>query len=260
MDLLALNQSPDARVISYDDSELPSWAPNWDSRIYRPCGGYTKDGCYQASGLEKPRIDFRNLPTGSTSLVGRVRRSKSCYHFHIQHRVLPGQYHYTNLHLATGLNYFINASSQAPILLTAGCTIDEIAKVGTPWTPNPGDYTTWAFDQQKVETYFSEIHEFCKQSDLLNHDIYQNPQMRKEAHWRIPSANIRHQQNVRCKPSSDGAELKECYDLLIAGSIRGNDERESGLLAEYHVALGGLFKRRPFLSKHGHVGVVPSYA
>lgn len=79
LDLLASNQSPEARIISYDKSELPSWAPNWDSRIYRPCGGFTKDGCYQASRLKKPRIDFRNLPTGSTSFAGRVRRNKSKY-------------------------------------------------------------------------------------------------------------------------------------------------------------------------------------
>lgn len=75
--------------------------------------------------------------------------------------------------------------------------------------------------------------------------------MREEAHWRIPSANICHHQNILCRASSDGADLKECYDLLIAGSIRGNGERQSGLLAEYRVVLGGYFKRRSFLSGEG---------
>jgi hypothetical protein len=77
LDLLALNQSPEARTISHEDSELPTWAPNWSSRIYRPCGGYMKDECYQASGQEKSFVDFRSLPKGGNTWTSQLRRCKS---------------------------------------------------------------------------------------------------------------------------------------------------------------------------------------
>jgi hypothetical protein len=159
-----------------------------------------------------------------------------------------------------GFNYSVNSSSLPPVLLIAGCTVDEIAKVGTPWMPTPEDYKEWAFNLERTGTYFSEIDEFCKESDRLDNDIYQDPQTRLEAPWRIPCVNIRHHQNRRCRPSPDGAELQECYKLVKAGILQGADDAQNHKLAGYRVAIGGLFKRRPFISLRGYVGLVPSHA
>jgi hypothetical protein len=208
-DLLNLNQDQDPDK----KTELPSWAPDWNSYIQRPCGGFKEDRCYEACGPYKPVIAFQSLPDG--------RR----------------------------------------ILKIKGCLVDTITKVGEKWMPTPSDWQDWTHSHARCSAFFESIAAFCAESDKLDCNIYKHPSQRLEACWRVPCANKARTQSAPCRPSASGAELLEGYTIIKnGGKQEGLTEVQSLHEVNFRVTMGDEFKRRPFISTQGYVGLAPSHS
>jgi hypothetical protein len=145
------------------------------------------------------------------------------------------------------------------ILLINGCRVDAVTKLGSPWLPTIEDWHDWVFNKERYIHFFDEIASFCKESDQLGCDIYRDPQMREVAHWRIPFGNLARRGLVRCRPSPDGGELLEAYEGIRDGPDE-EDSKKGNKIVTYRVAMGDMFKRRPFMSSQGYVGILPSHA
>jgi hypothetical protein len=210
-DILALNQFPKGENFEDKKPILPSWVPDWTSRIQRPCGGYTTDNCNRACGTRAGSVSFRSTGGGGKTL-------------------------------------FIT-----------GCVVDKITKVGTPWLPTIEDWHDWVFNKDRYLLFFDEIADFCNESDVENYDIYSNSLMRRGAAWRIPFGNIARSGLIRHRPSPDGNELLEAYNCIKSG-IEPDVSSKKNLDRTYRVALGDMFKRRPFISSRGYVGLAPAHA
>jgi hypothetical protein len=141
-----------------------------------------------------------------------------------------------------------------------GCTVDRITKLGEPWLPTLNDWQEWTSSHPRCSAYFASIALFCTESDKLGCSIYKHPAQRLEAPWRIPCANKARKQTAPCKPSASGAELLEGYTLIKSGSRPEAWWDIQRNVVNYRVTMGDEFKRRPFISSQGYVGLVPSHS
>lgn len=170
------------------------------------------------------------------------------------------------------------------IAAITGSVIDKVTGVGVPWLPVPQAPN---FDWAACSLLLSEIEAFCKESDRLGHDIYNEPRQRIEAVWRTPFADQRFL-NITgiCRASCGGKEILDDYKLIkeTASSI----QKAMILLDDYKLkketassvqkaldnvdhnaimdtwrsqaVIGGMFNRRPFISALGYVGLAPSHS
>lgn len=140
-----------------------------------------------------------------------------------------------------------------------GVRVDMINQVATPWLPT---LVSYHHDWEQSITFVSEIGSFCDQSDHLARPIYRSSTQREEAVWRILCGDFdRFSRLGRSRARATGPDLLEGFKLLKAG-FTSNEARDdpSPLLNSYTVCMGDMFKRRPFLSAQGYVGLAPSHA
>jgi hypothetical protein len=141
--------------------------------------------------------------------------------------------------------------------------IKQIVAV-VPYWENHGSPPFWAANNGQtphpdVPPFFSSIAEFCAGSDRLSHDIYKHPSQRLEADWRIPCANKAREQSGFCRPSASGMELFEAYTYIKNGDRDPSDglNEFSFCVSAYRGLMGDQFKRRPFITTRGYVGLAP---
>lgn len=184
---------------------------------------------------------------------------------HIQRRY--GNYRSDNCHEADGQQKASISFASLPrgqkVLHIKGCAVDTITGLGEPWLPTILDWQEWTRSESRCAAFFSSVAKFCAESDRLGHNIYKHPSQRLEAHWRIPCTNkTRQALGTICRPSDSGIELFEAYTYINNGgrdpSGRLNDFSVS--VAGYRLLMGDQFKRRPFISTRGYVGLTPSYS
>jgi hypothetical protein len=144
-------------------------------------------------------------------------------------------------------------------LLLGGIRLDDILDVGMQWLPTIKDYR---FDWDNAPKIITDIDRLCAQSDELDEDIYTSTGVRKEARWRIPTADqIRDGMKTEVRASKSGADLKSCYEKMIACfGNRAAQSSEDQALRDYITTMGSMFKRRTFISTQGYVGLVPSHS
>jgi Heterokaryon incompatibility protein (HET) len=145
------------------------------------------------------------------------------------------------------------------LIALSGARVDIITQVGAQWLPTIEDYK---HDWVQSITFISEIESFCDKSDRLARPIYKSLEQRKEAVWRIPCGDLarlsgtrRHRAHITSPDVLEGFKLlKEGFKSHEAGYSA--DTR----LHSYMTSMGDMFKRRPFLSAQGYVGLAPSHA
>jgi hypothetical protein len=145
------------------------------------------------------------------------------------------------------------------LIALKGVRVDIITQVGQLWLPTIVNYEhNWAHAMK----FISDIESFCSQSDRIARPIYRSPTQRAEAIWRIPCEDLdRLDEFVRSRARTTGPDLEEGFKLLTAGL--GSEECRSSKdprLHSYTTCMGDMFKRRPFLSAEGYVGLAPSHA
>lgn len=151
-----------------------------------------------------------------------------------------------------------DSSDTSRLIALNGSRVDKITEVGTPWLPTIVGYV---HDWTQSVTFISEIESFCDRSNHLARPIYKSHEQREEAVWRIPCGDMDQLGNTgRHRARSTGPDVLEGFKLLKKGfesceASRSNDLR----LRSYQMSMGGMFKRRPFLSEQGYVGLVPSH-
>jgi hypothetical protein len=183
---------------------------------------------------------------------------------HIQRRY--GSYRSDNCHEADGQQISSISFASLPrgqkILRIKGCTVDTITGLGEPWLPTILDWQQWTNSASRCAAFFSSIAEFCAESDRLGHDIYKHHSQRLEAHWRIPCANKARQLSRICRPSASGVELFEAYTYINNGGrdSSGRLNEFSFSVSAYRGLMGDQFKRRPFISTRGYVGLTPCHS
>lgn len=139
-----------------------------------------------------------------------------------------------------------------------GCRVDAIAEVGTPWVPAVVGFTN---DWERSDIYISEIESFCEKSDLLARPIYKSTQQREEAVWRIPCGDMdRFSPLGRARARSSSPDVLEGFNLFKAAFEAKHDGLLEGpIITSYAACMGDMFKRRPFVSEQGYVGLAPSH-
>jgi hypothetical protein len=151
-------------------------------------------------------------------------------------------------------------SNAARLIALHGARVDTITHVGAPWLPTIERY---AHDWAQSATFVSEIESFCDQSNRLDRPIYKSTKQREEAVWRIPCGDMDrlsdNSSRTRAHPTSPS--VLEGFELLKAG-FESDEARDSisRKLGSYTISMGDQFKRRPFLSEQGYVGLAPSHA
>jgi Heterokaryon incompatibility protein (HET) len=140
-----------------------------------------------------------------------------------------------------------------------GCRVDTLAEVGKPWLPTIVGY---AHDWPQSAIFVSEIESFCGKSDLLACPIYESAQKRKEAVWRIPCGDMDRLGPLgRARARSSGPDVLEGFKLLKAAfESKQFDLLRDPRIGSYTTCMGDMFKRRPFVSEQGYVGLAPSHA
>jgi hypothetical protein len=142
-----------------------------------------------------------------------------------------------------------------------GYTVDTITKLGEPWLPTLNDWQEWTLSHPRCSAYFASLAAFCTESDELGCNIYKHPSQRLEAPWWIPCANKARKLTAPCRPSASGAELLEGYTFIKSGRRPGAwPDVQSTHVVNYRVTMGDEFKRKPFISSQGYVGLVPSHS
>lgn len=154
----------------------------------------------------------------------------------------------------------ISASSDASRLIALnGCRVDTITQVGTPWLPSIVGY---AHNWDQSVHFISEIESFCKRSDRLNRPIYKSQKQREEAMWRIPCGDLDQLNHPgRSRSRSTGSDVFEGFKILKE-RFESDEARllDEAPLRSYASSIDSMFKRRPFLSEEGYVGLAPSHA
>jgi Heterokaryon incompatibility protein (HET) len=156
----------------------------------------------------------------------------------------------------------IRSSDADDLIALNGARVGTITQVGAPWLPTIENYKhNWP---QSV-TFITEIESFCNQSDRLAQPaqpIYKTPKQREEAVWRIPCGDMDRLSGFRrSRAQATSPDVFEGFKLLKAGFM-SNEAKDSvdPRLYSYMTSMGDMFKRRPFLSAQGYVGLAPSLA
>jgi hypothetical protein len=150
----------------------------------------------------------------------------------------------------------MNRGSTGEICLK-GAEIDRISEVGTPWDPSLDDYS---YEWETLISYLADIDRFCNLSNEVNSQIYSCLEQRQDAHWRVPTADsiITDLDPAAVRSSQSSADLKVAYQALReylpqwkkVGSV-------DDVVNSYMRVLSSLFRRRPFLTTQGYVGLGP---
>jgi Heterokaryon incompatibility protein (HET) len=156
----------------------------------------------------------------------------------------------------------IGSSVPNDLIALKGTRVDTISQVGAPWLPAIVGYKhNWP---QSV-TFITDIQSFCDQSDRLaqsTQPIYKSPKQREEAVWRIPCGDMHRNSDIgRSRALANSPDVLAGFRLLKAGFESDEAKYAADLrLHSYTTSMGDMFKRRPFLSAQGYVGLVPSRA
>jgi hypothetical protein len=174
---------------------------------------------------------------------------------------------------AIDLPLFSSSGSSKPSLISTydnsllgveGYLVDEIDNVGAPWLV-PSE-----FSQVPYQNYLSQIKFMCMISAARGHTIYEDPQRRCEAFWRIPIGDIEEPPTrvIGRATSSFFNAYQSCLASLEAfqqmklvlkqeemdDPLKSNDEDAA---MRYRRMMWQMGDKRPFLSKKGYVGMGP---
>lgn len=204
---------------------LPSWVPDWPSHL---------------AASFNPRIDQR---LGQRSLFAASGNAQPI---------------------------FIETQDDATVGFW-GCVVDTIVDVGTVWYENP---KTDGDDDLRRVNHLAKIEAFCARSEALGQDIYRTKNRRQESAWRVPIGDLWHyadREEIRV-PETDNEEVDRvagAYLLCIENSrwkAQIGDSEDGRFRArydktkngnDYAVSMSFMGNRRPFLTRHGYLGIGP---
>ncbi|KAH8656082.1 heterokaryon incompatibility protein-domain-containing protein [Tricladium varicosporioides] len=160
------------------------------------------------------------------------------------------------------------STNDCNLLGVEGYLVDEIEEVGSPWFVSDSA----VFDSVKCQSYLSQIKYMCLIAGTKDFDIYDDPQRKSEAFWRIPIGDVEDtmtKEICRATPSffdgyKSNISLFEAFQTIRLASIEKEVDDIFGLSGEhrevatrYRGRMYAMRDKRPFMSKRGYVGMGP---
>lgn len=149
-----------------------------------------------------------------------------------------------------------NSLNDISTITMSGLTLDTIRELGSLWK-DPID----ADNSGDVILFLNQIAHYCNQAQRAPRPISRDPQFWAEALWRIPCADQEYHGFVRRRAE---ATAEDGYREMIArykNEISGyEDPIRTAAFTRYNTAMQYLYGLRPFISKHGYVGLAPEHA
>jgi hypothetical protein len=177
----------------------------------------------------------------------------------------------------TQLRLFASSGSTTPSLLSTdssnilgveGYLVDEIEDVGSPWfVPDDAE-----FNSVVCHNYLSQIKYMCTIAAAKGFTIYDDPQRKSEAFWRIPIGDVEDTVTRSiCRATSSFFEgFKSCLGLFEAfqqmklastteemDAIFKPSEEHQDAATRYRGRMYAMRDKRPYMSKKGYVGLGP---
>jgi len=154
------------------------------------------------------------------------------------------------------------------LLGVEGYLVDEIEDVGGPWFV-PDDAV---FDSVKCQNYLSQIKYMCTIAAAKGFEIYNDPQRKSEAFWRIPIGDVEDTMTKTiCRATSSffggyksNIALFEAFQHLKLAATEEEmeaifrpSEEHSEAATRYRGRMDAMRDKRPYMSKKGYVGMGP---
>jgi hypothetical protein len=157
------------------------------------------------------------------------------------------------------------------VITLRGTTVDEVAVIGNAWVPvkiTPNDRTY----EEPRSKFLADIDQFCDEASYMGNGAYPDPRILEEARWRTPigdkefndKGTPRRATEQSCDARQDVLRRiemwREIYSLSppplsqFVERIHQFRKRESS----YYYFMNSMFKRRPFRSRKGYVGLGPA--
>jgi hypothetical protein len=159
---------------------------------------------------------------------------------------------------------FVETSNDR-VLGLKGLVVCTIVKVGEEWIDDG--------DASRRLNHLSTIHDFCKESAALGHDLYDVSTLQREgAVWRVPIGDLcprRGEPTTSERTHFCGHSMAQLYARYVQLTrYLANPEAEQGTTVElqhakersctaYMLAMARMHDMRPFLTEVGYIGMGP---
>jgi hypothetical protein len=208
---------------------MPSWVPDFSSRIRNPCGDERRCKLFSASGkqqLKKPHIHSSPENLGLSAKILKL----AC--IRVDTIMNIGNAWNTN----PDDSFDFTAADKFLQDISMFCLRGRMSKMMK------------RFRERDFKTPFDKAASSC------------DKRMYEEGDWRIPCGDLERKGSERRRASTF---IKVGYDELrkwIADQSVSHMRTQSHACEAYKLAMGDMHNRRPFLSPDGYVGLVPTQA